>query len=423
MSKEIEVALQLDKLPNVPYLTSYITKEIKLLIENIPNFEFREDHLAIYAHYHKGNPPNALIIDTHLDHPGFIVKKDTAIPVGSIALPEMISDINKNQKEIPVDYHSPEGEKIGEGILKEFVYKNNRVTAKAINYSSEPLPINSQAIPKVETGKDGQNIRMRSADNLSVTAVAIELMSWLSTSSLDAEVTFIFTKLEEVRQISATGIALRKETPFAKFSDRTHIIALEAALAENRSDTANLSPKKLDYDSGTIIRISDHKIVYQVDKKPNFAEALALHARDKGNIPTQHGAGTEQCDAISYTLFSGCPNIIGLTVPCKNKHNFDNHGRLSPEVIKENDLINLSKLLRRMIKLANEPIEPHSHQIITPQKGTSYNTLRQLSKKKRELQGAYEWAKPRIESQHLLPESTLEQIQFIFGAIKSRIIR
>lgn len=73
---------------------------------------------------------------------------------------------------------------------------------------------------------------MRSADNLATSAIMLELIEWLISTSPGGNITFIFNKLEEVRQVSATGIAKRKHTMSEPIDQNTFIIILEAASVE-----------------------------------------------------------------------------------------------------------------------------------------------------------------------------------------------
>jgi putative aminopeptidase FrvX len=72
-------------------------------------------------------------------------------------------------------------------------------------------------------------MHLRSVDNLATVYVCLELIKSLSREQHDLNITFVFSKLEEVFQLTATGVALRGATLFGNFSNNTHFIVLEAA--------------------------------------------------------------------------------------------------------------------------------------------------------------------------------------------------
>ncbi|MGH2510486.1 MAG: hypothetical protein ACRDHZ_24185, partial [Ktedonobacteraceae bacterium] len=85
VEREIDIALDLDTIPNTSYFPRAMNRTIHRYLEEYSVLQVVEDPFAIYAHYSHGTPRYKFLIDTHLDHPGFIVLDNgLAIPVGTI---------------------------------------------------------------------------------------------------------------------------------------------------------------------------------------------------------------------------------------------------------------------------------------------------------------------------------------------------
>lgn len=430
VEKEIALALDLDTIPNTPYFPLVMNRAIRRYLEDFPELQVAEDSFAIYAHYAYGTPRYKFLIDTHLDHPGFIVLGNgMAMPVGTIAEPAKVRQINEQQKIIPVHYFDREGEQCGEGHLHHLVVKDGRTSMRA--YLSYPinkqLSANTQAVPQITSQREGEYLLMRSADNLSVTAIALAYLQWLLSSRIPADVTIVFTKMEEVRQVSATAIAQRGRTPFGELDDATQIIVLEAGLVGSTDRTRQVAcTPDLSYNGGTLIRVSDHEWPYQRDGQSNLAEALLLHARDAVSkiepVRIQHGPSIGNCNALPYAFFSRCPHISSLMIPCVNKHNFDQDGHLVPERIAVADILSVRLLLEQATMLGQGEILPHPDQILLPERHFCGNSPEQISAKKRSWQGALAWADPRLRGAYFAPTTPVERLQCKMASLKSRFI-
>ena len=244
-SQLTQIALHLDSYPNTPYCTVSIQTAIKKILNAyVPQIRVAEDHLAIYVHYAKGCVKNKLVVDSHLDHPGFILKdRDSAVAIGSIGAADTVERFNANAP-VPVRIFDPQGLGIAEGELRNFDYKRGRLVAGAspIGYQGMVLP-NSQAQLLLPALAEGEELWLRSADNHAVTAVALVLLNWLCQNQPNGNVTFIFTKLEEVKQVSATLIARANRTPFGMFDDQTYIIVLEAASVGQTAESRQVADR------------------------------------------------------------------------------------------------------------------------------------------------------------------------------------
>lgn len=421
MRPEIQIMADLDKVPNVPYFPRSIRNEVSGLIEKSELLSIKEDAYAIYVNYKKGDPNFRLIIDSHLDHPAFVVNNHGLVQnLGSIVAKDQILKVNSNQGSIPVSLFSPDGEKTGDGYIEDFRYtlKGTEAYLEAEGNFTK----NTQVVPNVDFFVNNDFIQMRSADNLTNVSISIELLNWLSSARPTSDVTVIFTKLEEIAQVSATHIAASKES-LVKFNENTFVVVLEAATVGKTIESQKIKQMEGTYDAGILIRISDNELVYQVDGKDNMAEAFALRCVDELGIPFQHGPSIGRCNATAYTLFSGCPNIIGITIPCRNKHNFDNNGVLSPEIVRIQDVNNMLKLLKKFVLESKLSSDTHADQIVMSQKTFIGNNAINIQEKKKLLYSAYLWAQPRMEAEHLYAMSIIDNIRFAKGSINSLVRR
>ncbi|MBV9709169.1 MAG: hypothetical protein JO125_17380 [Chloroflexi bacterium] len=201
-----------------------------------------------------------------------------------------------------------------------------------------------------------------------------------------------------------------------------HIIVLEAGLVGSTSRTREITPsQELNYDSGVLIRVSDHELSYQQAGRQNLAEALMLHARDTVQVRTQHGPSIGNCNAIPYVFFSPCPHVTSLMIPTRNKHNFDQEGYLTHETIALEDIQGVRMLLERATSLAQHEVLPHRDQILLPERHLKSHHAKRIDSKKKALLGALAWAAPRLRAEHCFPNSNLEYVQFSAASLRSRL--
>ncbi len=430
VEQDLTIALHLDTIPNTSYFPRAIVRAIHQYLDRLPEIQIAEDPYALYAHYTHGSPHYKLVIDTHLDHPGFILLgKGMALPVGTIAEPGSVQRINEQQRTIPVSFHDQEGNQSGEGFLHTLVVKEGSTRLHVHqDYPTKPLPVNTQAVVQVPSKQEGSYVLMRSADNLSVTALAISYLQWVVSAHIEGDVTIIFTKIEEVRQVSATAIAQQSRTPFGMLDNRTQIIVLEAGLvgSTERTRQVEASMPDLNYEGGTLLRVSDHEWPYQRDGQTNLAEALLLHARDavstRQAVQVQHGPSIGNCNALPYAFFSHCPHVSSLMIPCVNKHNFDQQGQLVAERIAVADMQSVRLLLEQATLAAQGEVLAHPEQMLLPGRHFPGNAAERIEAKKKEWQGALAWAAPRLRGAYFAPTTPLELVRCRAASLKSRCI-
>jgi putative aminopeptidase FrvX len=261
---------------------------------------------------------------------------------------------------------------------------------------------------------------MRSADNLATSAIMLELIEWLISTSPGGNITFIFNKLEEVRQVSATGIAKRKHTMSEPIDQNTFIIILEAASVEP-TPLSEAVHKKMTYTDGPVIRVSDGDIVYQQSDKTNQAEHLALNAAANARLEIQHGPLTNNCNSTPHILFGNTPHVIGVTIPCEHKHNFTNEGTFEHEAIRISDLHTTTKLLQQMITDIDAPIKRNTSALLEQIYPVYRLDPQSLTSKRKLWSQSYAWALPRLQSGQLFPTNQLSATRLRLKHIKASI--
>jgi hypothetical protein len=437
--KELEPNLsnyldQLSRIPNAPFLYHPSAAFVK---ESLSRIGFSEtakdksvayDDFAIYARVKKGNPKNRIIITTHLDHPFLVLNgKGSATPLGSIG--NMRLKMLTKLEPIPIEVFSSDGEHLGQdSIIK--VKLHGKKTKVLLEGRSDQKP-NSHGIWSLKPLIiEGQVLKMLAADDVATTSVVFSLLEALmnasNVESLDVEV--VFNYLEEIRQVSATGIALRNKTPLGEINKKTLIVPLEADYTKMPQSYKKLilqngfSPAN--YSNGLILRVNDLGLVYgQNFPGPNLAENLLLQSFAKQNINHQQTIMGSSCDGTSFTLFSNTPHIAGLTIPTRYKHNHGPQGEIVHEEILLEDLINLRNvLLEACLVAGNKSItSTHPKAITTRLKETSLcankKAVRYLRKDRI---AAFYSSLERIKRGKFFPETPPEKVYFYLGGVIAR---
>lgn len=420
MLETLNFIQQLDQIPNAPYLPEAISAKVIELLGQNETLQIAEDSLAVYAHYRKGNPEFKVVIDSHLDHPAFVMRNQSeGVALGSMAVGSEIDFLNDHLP-YPVAVYNQSGLLVAQADIAHIRRENGRGIAILEGNNLSSVSINSQAMLAIESNLQGERLQLRSADNLAVTATALDIAAWLNTERPVADVTFVFPKMEEVRQGAATLIAKRNSTPFGVFDPQTLIVVLEAGLMGETHETRLITSVTTDYQGGPVIRIGDNELVFMTADKPNLAESALLHSAQSASLRVQHGPSISNCDATSYTLFANTPHIVGITVPCLFKHNMDPLRGFVPEQISKKDLEQTYYAVQGVIAFAQEQILVHPDSIVNGNRAFPGNEQRRLSEKRKIWSATAKWAEPRLQIGHLFPEGLVEQTRMGIGSLRAR---
>lgn len=399
MSPNQKFLFELDSVANAPYYTTGITQKLVTYLRQFEGLQIVEDELAIFVKVGNQNQP-PIIIDTHLDHPGFVVGSDNFVhSLGSFVKSKMINKISFPDR-LPVNFYTQKGLLLTKGYIFNNLIENNQIKSRYFAENFSTLPANTQVFPVFNTGKKGDYLQLRAADNLATVSVCLSLIETLHKST-DCNLTFIFTKLEEIYQLSATGIAKKQETPFEKIQPSTPIMVLEVApvLTKRQTDTGDLA-------------VASSENIFET-LNPNSSLLGSLKKVCEANNTNLHFVSIHSHgNSISYRLVAKNTETICLTAGNFNRHNIDENGNIAPEIVGVKSLLQMTKVIKDLVSelTANYP------------KASSSLVLSKQEKTKRsQLLGAYLRAYPRLKFGKLYPQSVLEYFYFAFYSLLSKL--
>lgn len=415
-------AEKLSQIPNAPFLyrpsLNFIKQHESLRSKGIKT---AEDTFAFYVNISRGNPARKIIVTSHLDHPLIILDgKGNGIPFGSIS-PNLL---NKS----PVKIYSRDGDFIGEGVIRNPQKRGNKTF---VNVDGPPHPVNSQAIWDIEPylRRQTEIVEMMSADDILTTSVALEAIQHIAKNPApNVDITFTFTKVEEIRQLSATGIATFRKFPFGEISERDVIIPLEADHIETTQrhfrEAEKLGLPTLSSNKGLMVKTSNHNVVLgqEFPEDRNQAEDILLNLAKKHNLTLQTcvAAGTD--DGTAFTIFPTTPHIVTLSLPNPTKHNFD--GTAVP-VYERVRLADVRTLLEVLVSLGTESLnhEPNPRSISSKLKSSSLNADKlTVSQLRREHIQVLLSSYPHLISARYFAESFADSSFNVLAAVLARIL-
>ncbi len=425
---------ELSEVPNAPFLFDPAVRFIadkfdQLGISKISpqeieqyNTSYCEDEFAVYLRIKNDNSKDRLIFTTHLDHPFFVINdKKEGDAIGSVH-PERVTPNTQ------LRIYSRKGDFRGVDLIQS-VHKTRNGNSIVMK-GNVKLDKNNHGIWDLEPiDYDYDKIKMLSADDVATTAVCLSVIeNTIRNLNQPVNVEFVFTKVEEVRQLSATGIAVRGSTPYGRFDDKTTIIPLECDYVEmsdqQRRLIRNSGFRPADYESGLILRLNDNKIVYsQSALGRNIAETKILNSLLNTNIQYQQTLVGGACDGTSFTLFTDCPNVAGITIPTRFKHNVGQDDEIVQEEIKISDLIGLNDVITQLVLGSDDHLSKESGLEIFPKLMNSRmlaNNQNMHSLRSNRLKTLYSNLS-QLKTGVYFPEDTSQRTTFLLGKLNSRI--
>lgn len=400
------------------------------LPQSVPKVYASDEH-ALYARIRRGAPTQKLIVTTHLDHPFIVLDgKGGGAPLGSIGNSRL-----KNLAEstgIPLRVYSKEGVYEGTDTIVGVKADLNRPEVKTKMQTS--YEANSHGIWDIEPVQiESGLVKMINSDNAASTAVMLSVLNALSqdeqVQNIDAE--FVFNYLEEIKQVSAVGTALKGRTPFGEIGRNSVIVVLESASAETPAEYEgilnSMHMPKANYSDGPIIRVNDRDVIYgQKFGGGNLAEDLLLNVADEMETKFQHTLVGGTCDATPYTLFLNTPNIAGITMPTRFKHNTGPQGEIVREEVRIEDLNKTQSILLRSIEALSQKalMSPNPNSISSGLKKTeAAATSFQLKNLARERIATYKTSIQRLRRGVFYPEKLSDSVKFFYGRVDGRLHR
>jgi hypothetical protein len=426
--------------------------------------QYVHDDYALYVQIKKGKAENQILVDSHLDHPGFVIgPKNSALALGSVGWNRIKNLLNEDIP-MPIKVFDFEGNYFGTSKITNEISANKPFYQLA---DEKPLPINGHAIWDVNLYEENDSqVEMYSADNMIVTCVMLSLIENLMSNAQDFDdvnIVFAFTYLEEIFEVSASAIANRASTPFGKITQDTIIFVLESmqctplleseianfkdieawenfrvehddliySPADRESAYANkkLHPlySELDlpapnHEDGILIKINDVDGIYGMHfgDSENLAEHFLVSTLDQQKKEYQLTLSGGACNGTAYSIFPLTSHIATIVVPNKYKHNMDHSGHVVSEVVKIEDVNNVFEALLGILKKDNfeHPEAPTLSKVLK----NKIKADKSITKKIRVERESVAWAsKARLSYGKYFPSSNLEKILFYFRSGFARV--
>jgi hypothetical protein len=409
-----------------------------------------------------------VLFDSHLDHPAFVLDgRGGGVAMGSLGL-DRVKQLT-SEAPIPLRIFHPEGHFLTMGSLVDLQIGGKPYVRVQ---TPEPIPANCHGLWNVtDFSIEGEHLLMHSADNTIVTAVMLALLEQVACRPdiyRDIDVTFIFTFLEEIFEVSATAVALRGRTPFGRLDPRSVIVVLESmetiplAYQERREtatdliahdlremrqtdeswvvslrDAASLEASAIhplyrhfdlplpQPDGNVMIKVNDIDCVYgyEFGDAPNLAESLLLHISDELRVVPQHTIAGGACNGTAYSLFPTTSHIVTLSVPNPCKHNMDLAGKIVPEVVRLANVEAAAKLGEGVLRASAEGIAGvHPRSLATRLKSTVLRPDAASARRLRAERATIAWgAALRLKKMRYFGSSFFEQTAFSIRGSTARV--
>lgn len=341
----------LSSVPNVPFFPNPIRTNllniVRGIIKDYPKgrVSLLSDSYGLYIRFRPQNDNNRkMVFISHLDHPGIVFSsKRIGYPLGNL-----ISNGNReliDLKDYCIRLYSPRGDFLGNSSAE---LNGGRFKLQG-KWSIPNNTVGIWDIPDLII--NNENIYMRSCDNLVSASILLTIVSSIVKSSIDCDVSFVFTWVEEIMQLSMVNIATAKMIPTTKFDSSTVFINLDVSEAvHDQKVTFPYTRRKI---SPTLfVQLSDGDIHFSVPSKNalNLSEILLKNASEKSQIPIHIGEFRGKSDAFPLALYTKYSNIVSLLIPCENTHNINNLGNISPEVVKTQHVKDAFSLIWSVVK-------------------------------------------------------------------------
>lgn len=466
-SRVLYFAREFSGIPNSPFLYGPVLTKIMALLDewSIPEISrtssrshgvFWMDEFALYVHFRRGRACRPLLIDSHLDHPGFVFNSQgNGFGFGSLGF-KRIAGLLKKHGHIDLRIYNPKGEFTGLAPLTGMNGFNARLEPeRRIENNSHGM----WDVPDFELQND--KLLMYSADNMIVTDVMLALIEQIALSPAqfpDLDVTFVFTFLEEVFEASAAGIAMRGRMPIGRLDSNWSVIVLESmepvALTgkERKFDGSSLKGLRLEEDAdavdfrqpggrvssiyktldlplpgpdlGVAIKVNDMDCVYgyQFPGQPNLSEELLLAAARRVSPVFQHTVFGGACNGTAFSLYGLTGNIATLSVPNPLKHNIGKNGEIVPEEVRLSDVAAAGNIMLDVLMRSGEPVSGGGAGLARRLKETDLTPDPKTARRLKAERSAIAWgARARLKGQRYFHDNFVEFVLDRSRAAFSRI--
>lgn len=436
LDERIEYFLrELGNLPNAPYLPYAIATRLSELLAEIEGafpgrLEITRNYLGVFARVlspvENGLP---ILVSAHLDHPLFITRsRGDAIPFGLISTKQIDESLDRNEWEIPVNLWTSRGELVGRAQLIKTAQQKYPVVKAGF-----PVPKNCHVMWDLPLRIDNEFISLIAADNLlncAISLAAIERI--LKSNENDLNITFMFGTIEEVKQLSATGVIQEGLPNGNKLGHDWLIFVLEVGpitlrphLEKARSKHNLPEPKEY---GGPALRVSDDYMLHgQQVKGSNLAEHVLLESRKHIDIPFQHSVSGGMCDASVFTSFGVSANIAGIALVNKYRHNIAEDAFPVYEQVRIRDINDgVAWLVNSLLyaKRYSETFSESSSLLTTVLEGTELEASEKvIARINIDRISTYIAMRPRMRRGYYFPETLNDRLKFWYAIGRAILFR
>lgn len=335
----VDILRELNHVPSSPFLPQ---AQVKFLVNFLKeqNLKFEINQYCVIVKQLSREPgARKLIVSSHLDHPGAVLKNNKeGVFFGSVGLERLEKLVQDD--ELILKVFDPSGKYLGIGQVTEF-FKNNK---RRFKFEADfEVPTNSYAQYDLEYFKENKDeINVYNADNAIDTAVMMALLKVGFESPYDAY--FVFNFHEEVHQLSAWYLA---EKNYFKLTKKDLVLNLESPIIQTNQ------PEKypeLTYTDGPVLKLSNLGCLFgYLVKGDNLVEKIVRLVSQKYKLPIQVGCAKGSDEARCFSSFPTTANIATLAVPNRYKHNWGQKDAIVPEMILKKDIAAFGDILCRFL--------------------------------------------------------------------------
>lgn len=331
----------LNEIQHIPS-TPFIVKPIKKYLQNYLNNKQITYEINNYCLVVKQGKigTKKLVFMAHTDHPGIILNKNHRGKImGTLGINRIKHFIDQGNLHMRV--YDPNGDILGKCKVVKLYGRNCNNIQFETNFD---VPNNSCAQFDIEYfDETDDSIKAYNLDD----GINVALMLWMISKNLksDYEINFVFNFHEEVHQVSSWAIA---KDNLLKIDKQDYIINLECLRVENVSEKYPIA----NYEDGVILQLSNIGCLFGYkDNNINLSEEIVKSATQSIGEKIQIGVIKDACDSRPFTQFRLTPNIVTLTIPNKNKHNWNYEtNEIVPEEIFKKDIISMENIITAIIK-------------------------------------------------------------------------
>ncbi len=337
-NETVSILRELNQIPSSPFLPQ---AQIKFLTRFLKEhgYDYKiNPYCLVVQKPSKNKDARKLIISSHLDHPGAVLKNNQeGVFFGSVGLERLEKQAQRSDLILKV--FDPTGKHLGVGKVTKFFGNHGKFKFQA----SFEVPNNSYAqydIPYFKEDKD--EIGVYNADNAIDTAVMLSILKQGFESPY--ETYFVFNFHEEVHQLSAWHLA---SINYFNLTKRDFVLNLESPIIETNK------PEKypqLTYVDGPVLKLSNLGCLFgHLVKGDNLVEKMVRLISKKQNLKIQIGLAKGSDEARCFSNFPLAANIATLAIPNRYKHNWGENDAIVPEKILKNDIKVFGEILRHFL--------------------------------------------------------------------------